>query len=132
MVSRARALDDRAPSADLWPAIAAMVGPDGGAVVPIRSARRFSFSVPQLAAAAVLLVAGSGGAAWLLRVPPRAVVATAPAQPRQATGSPAATLTGWTRPELTAAAVATTRPWPICSRCFGKAVVASTAKPPFA
>src|SRR5213076_1196548 len=64
VVARAQALDDRAPTADLWPAIARHVG-----VVSLdarRARRRLSFTVPQLAAAAVALALLSGGSAWLL------------------------------------------------------------------
>ena len=91
VVDRARALDDRPPTEDLWPAIAARIGlesrggtypaPDRwstagerapgdaenahGKVRPLP--RRFSFSLPQLAAAAVMLMMISGGAVELLR-----------------------------------------------------------------
>ena len=64
VVARAQALDDRSPTADLWPAIARHVG-----VVSLdarRARRRLSFTVPQLAAAAVALALLSGGSAWLL------------------------------------------------------------------
>jgi anti-sigma factor RsiW len=59
VVSRAQGLDPRPPRADLWPAVAARIE---------RTAqpRRFSFTLPQLAAAAVLLVAVSGGVVWQL------------------------------------------------------------------
>jgi tetratricopeptide (TPR) repeat protein len=64
VVARAQGLDDRPPTADLWPAIARHVG-----VVSLdarRARRRLSFTVPQLAAAAVALALLSGGSAWLL------------------------------------------------------------------
>ena len=64
VVARARSLDDQPPAADLWPAIARHVG-----VVSLdarRARRRLSFTVPQLAAAAVALALLSGGSAWLL------------------------------------------------------------------
>jgi hypothetical protein len=65
VVARARALDDRAPAADLWPRIAARIGA-GGAVLPFaRRARRVSFTVPQLAAAGIALVALSFAGGWL-------------------------------------------------------------------
>lgn len=75
VVERARTLPERGPAVDLWPGIAAGIGGRRGASVqPIRRrpARRFAFTMPQLAAAAVLLMALSGGTAWLLR--PAAVV----------------------------------------------------------
>jgi len=55
------------PERDLWQGIAARIGAQP-AVIPIRrSPRRFSFSAPQLAAAAVVLMALSGGAVYLLQ-----------------------------------------------------------------
>jgi hypothetical protein len=70
IVARASGLEDQAPDHDLWPGIAARIGaasPTAG-VVPLggRSRRRWSFSLPQLAAASIALMAVSGGAAWLL------------------------------------------------------------------
>jgi anti-sigma-K factor RskA len=59
------ALVDREPARDLWPAINARIG-GGARVLPLR--RRWTFTLPQLAAAAVLLlVVGAGGAAVALR-----------------------------------------------------------------
>lgn len=68
VVARARALDDRAPAADLWPGIAARIGARG-AVLPFapRAGRRISFTVPQLAAAGIAIVALSLGAGLLAR-----------------------------------------------------------------
>src|SRR6266498_5594336 len=77
VVARAQGLDDRPPTADLWPAIAEQIGV--ARLAGRRARRRFSFTVPQLAAASVALALCSGGVAWLLvrsRVPPP--VATAP------------------------------------------------------
>jgi len=69
VVARAQALDDRPPAADLWPAIAEHIG-----VVSLasrRARRRLSFTVPQLAAAAVVLTFLSAGSVWLaLRIRP--------------------------------------------------------------
>ena len=80
VVARARALDDRPPATDLWPEIARHVG-----VVSLdarRARRRVSFSVPQLAAAAVALALLSGGSAWLLgRRPTVTQVAQSPTTP---------------------------------------------------
>lgn len=77
VLSRARALDDRPPRHDLWPAIAAMVGPDSSVVTPSGARRkRFSFSVPQLAAAAIVLMAISGAVTWTLRGPATPVIAS--------------------------------------------------------
>ncbi len=64
VVVRAQGLDDRPPAADLWPEVAARIGLSSGARRAV--SRRFSFTVPQLAAAAITLALCSGGAAWLL------------------------------------------------------------------
>jgi anti-sigma factor RsiW len=68
LVRRAHALDDRPPERDLWARIAERIGEPGAAdVVPLEPRRRrFIFSVPQLAAAAVALMAVSGGTGVLL------------------------------------------------------------------
>src|SRR5919197_4701397 len=58
VVERARSLDRRPPRTDLWPAVAARI--DARATVP----RRVSFTLPQLAAAAALLIAVSAGIVW--------------------------------------------------------------------
>jgi hypothetical protein len=79
--ARAQALEDRPPEADLWTGIAARIGagrPDErSAADAARSPRRYSFSLAQIAAAAALLVAVSGGAAWMLRGRTAAPVETA-------------------------------------------------------
>jgi anti-sigma factor RsiW len=62
---QAAVLPDREPEADLWPAVRAAIAE--GRVVPIqatRPARRFSFSLFQLTAAAAALVLVSAGAVW--------------------------------------------------------------------
>jgi anti-sigma factor RsiW len=70
LVARAHAAAERPIPADLWPGIAALIG-SGGSTSPVidlgpeRVRRRWSFTLPQLAAAAVLLVALSAGGAWL-------------------------------------------------------------------
>ena len=61
IVARAQSLEDREPAHDLWPDIAARIG-----ATAARQPRRWSFSLPQLAAAGIALAAVSGGAAWLL------------------------------------------------------------------
>jgi anti-sigma factor RsiW len=68
VAARARALDDRPPAADLWPAIAARIGAsrsDRPAVLAFVR-RRLTFTVPQLAAAAVALMAVSVAAGMTL------------------------------------------------------------------
>ena len=65
LVRRERALDDRPPGRDLWPGIEARIASASTAdVVPLESRRRrISFSVPQLAAAALALMTLSSGIA---------------------------------------------------------------------
>jgi len=67
VLAQAKSLEDREPAKDLWAGIRAGMTPVRGAgrqaVRP--SARRFSFSVPQLLAASIALVLLSGGGAWL-------------------------------------------------------------------
>jgi anti-sigma factor RsiW len=68
VVARARALTDRPPAVDLWPAIAQRLGTGGESVTDLtqrRARRRIAFSVPQLAAAGVALMLLSAGAVWL-------------------------------------------------------------------
>jgi anti-sigma factor RsiW len=74
-------LPERQPDRDLWPGIAARIGAPSAGVLPLR--RRWSFSLPQLAAAALLLVAaGATGTVMLTRheasEPTRATVAAQP------------------------------------------------------
>jgi anti-sigma factor RsiW len=68
VVARAGSLDARPPQADLWTGIAARIEAGAAAprVVPFaaRESRRFAFTLPQLAAAAALLIALSAGVAW--------------------------------------------------------------------
>jgi negative regulator of sigma E activity len=62
----ARALEDRPPARDLWGGIAARIS-GATAVVPLAGRRRrFTFTLPQLAAAALVLVTVSAGGAVLL------------------------------------------------------------------
>jgi anti-sigma factor RsiW len=72
VVARAQALDDRPPAADLWPGIAEHIGVvslaarrEGGARGARGARRRLSFTMPQLAAAAVVLALFSAGSVWL-------------------------------------------------------------------
>jgi anti-sigma factor RsiW len=71
-------LDDRPPQRDLWPGIAGRLA-EGTAVLPLAPRRRrLAFSIPQLAAAAVVLMAVSAGAALLAtHAGPRTVFAVA-------------------------------------------------------
>jgi anti-sigma factor RsiW len=63
VIARATALPPRVPARDLWPDIERRVR----AVRPAR--RTFTFSLSQLAAAAIVLVALSGGLVWIVRAP---------------------------------------------------------------
>jgi hypothetical protein len=105
VVARAAAVAARPPDADLWAGIAARIEADGasahGRVMPFgrREARRFTFTLPQLAAAAAVLMAVSGGLAWnaaerigaadssLSVAPPAQTADVEPASPATATGA---------------------------------------------
>ena len=69
VIARAAALTPRPPQAELWPAIE----PRLDRVTPVvkgpgtRVERRFSFTLPQLAAAGLALIVMSGGAVWVLQ-----------------------------------------------------------------
>ena len=67
VVARARGLEDTPPAADLWRGIAQRIGVTAGGVTPIASRwqRRFTFSMPQLAAASIALAVVSGGGVFL-------------------------------------------------------------------
>ncbi len=74
VVARARGLEDRPPLNDLWSGIAGRIAGKRvpAAVVDLGTARRrrIAFSVPQLLAAGIALMAVSGGAVWLaIRAP---------------------------------------------------------------
>lgn len=80
VVSRARGLEEVRPERDLWPGIAAAIGSPvraerdaGAAVIALPTGRtrtaepaadRFAFTAPQLAAAAIVLVAASVLTTW--------------------------------------------------------------------
>jgi anti-sigma factor RsiW len=71
VAARAASLPDARPRTDLWPGIAARVAvtPQHGAAMRLFrhfvSTRRFSFTVPQLAAASLAIMLLSGGVAWM-------------------------------------------------------------------
>lgn len=86
IVTRASGLEDRLPDHDLWPGIAARIGASSGEVRAIdlgaeRARRRWSFSLPQLVAAGLALMALSGGTVWLLHPAPGLTVAERPTPP---------------------------------------------------
>jgi anti-sigma factor RsiW len=98
VVRRARTLKDRAPANDLWPGIARRIGASSAGSPKVvdfashpRVARRWAFSLPQLAAAGIALMAISGGSVWLLRESAEPV-ALAPATTPSAGTSPAVTV----------------------------------------
>jgi hypothetical protein len=78
VVARARAIVPRPPQADLWAGIAERIDAAGRSsahpvegtnltMLPRRKPRRVAFTLPQLAAAALVVAAVSGGLAWELR-----------------------------------------------------------------
>ncbi len=87
VVARAGALPDSPPSADLWPGIATRLTPARGITPWWRriSEARLSFTVPQAAAAGLVLVLVSAALSWLARTP---------ARPIQTSAGPASTVTG--------------------------------------
>ncbi|MGZ8397940.1 MAG: FIVAR domain-containing protein, partial [Gemmatimonadales bacterium] len=80
VVDRARGVAEYIPKCDLWPGIASRIG--ATPVAAPRVGRRWSFSMPHLAAAAIFLMTLSGGTVWLIgssALPPTAgSIATAP------------------------------------------------------
>jgi len=80
VVDRARGVKEYLPKRDLWPGIASRIGATPAASP--RIGRRWSFSMPQLAAAAIFLMTLSGGTVWLLQsgafTPATGPIATAP------------------------------------------------------
>jgi Putative zinc-finger len=69
VVARAQALDDRPPTRDLWPGVAERIGVSTDDLAQRRARRRISFTLPQLIAASVTLVALSAGVARLVLQP---------------------------------------------------------------
>lgn len=65
LTAHAQHLPDRGPDVDLWPAVLARLAPVAPAVTPA-AARRWSFSLGELALAATLLMAVSAGLGWLV------------------------------------------------------------------
>jgi len=70
VAKRAASLDDRPPEHDLWAGIQSRIAtPSTSDVVPIGSRRRVAFTMPQLVAAAIVLMAISVFAGILLQRP---------------------------------------------------------------
>ena len=100
---------DRPPENDLWQGIATRIAQpvSGVAVVVPRTRRTFAFSIPQLAAASIVLMLLSGGSMYLMlqRVPGvqpnRATpLAVAPAQSTPSAATPAVNAPAQTTREL--------------------------------
>jgi anti-sigma factor RsiW len=89
VVRRARILREQLPSRDLWPGIASRIGATVSEPVELefrrRQGKRWSFSLPQLAAAGIALMALSGGAVWLIRTPGPGVAPPVAAAPDAST-----------------------------------------------
>ena len=69
VVARAGALENRPPAKDLWSGVARRIGLSvSPTIVGLTEwrRRRWAFTMPQLAAAAVILIAASGAAVWAL------------------------------------------------------------------
>lgn len=70
VLRRAGSLDDVPPETDLWSGIQSRIGSASTTdVIPLSSRRRVSFTLPQLAAAAIALMALSAGAVRLATAP---------------------------------------------------------------
>jgi hypothetical protein len=83
VVTRAHALVDQPVGRDLWPGIAARIGATAPPVIDLasrRPRRRISLSLPQLAAAAVFLIAATVGGTSLALRPAPAAVSTQPGE----------------------------------------------------
>lgn len=93
VVARAHALVDLPVGADLWGGVAARIGASATPVVDLnawRMRRNVTLSLPQLAAAAVLLLAvGAGATTLAFRAPAAAPSTAATAAPRGARAIPA-------------------------------------------
>jgi anti-sigma factor RsiW len=87
VVMRARTLSGEPPPRDLWSGIAARITARTAAPSPpARLRRTWTFSWPQLAAAAFAIAVGSGGLTWwAARGDPARAGSTAPAQPAPTT-----------------------------------------------
>jgi anti-sigma factor RsiW len=68
VTARAASLAQRPPQTDLWAGIGAQIEHDRArsnvSPFPVRSGRRIAFTMPQLAAASLLIAAVSGGLVW--------------------------------------------------------------------
>lgn len=85
VVARAGQVIDRPPENDLWPGVASRIAetPDTVDTVTPHTRRRFSFSMPQLAAASVVLVLLSSGTVFMMMQRNAQPIAQAPATTQQ-------------------------------------------------
>src|SRR5512144_425548 len=90
VVDRARTMDERPPARDLWPGIAGRIGLSTDDLAVRRARRRISFTVPQLIAAGVALIAVSVGTARLVSNKTSTPTTTAAAASSQLTAVQAA------------------------------------------
>src|SRR5574341_717577 len=85
VVARAASLEDGAPGRDLWPGVAERIGAAQLEVKQVVGGQwrrlRLTLTVPQLAAAALALMAVSAGSVWLAKPRPPVM--------QEAAGSPA-------------------------------------------
>ncbi len=65
IVSRAGALPERTPEADLWPGIERRIAAERVVPLPVRPRRVWELSLAQMAAAGILVALLSGGGMWL-------------------------------------------------------------------
>jgi hypothetical protein len=128
VIARAAVADARPPQADLWAGIAARIdaGAPAGRVTPFvrRESKRVTFTLPQLAAAAAVLIAVSGGIAW--QAAERLGAAKAPAEVAQA-GSPNAGLPRRSSPENVASEGGTAPARPTGAADFARVETVSMA-----
>jgi predicted anti-sigma-YlaC factor YlaD len=69
VIARAGVVQDSGPARDLWPGVLARIGISSARVSVVRRilTSRLSFTVPQLAAAALALMVLSGGLVWMAK-----------------------------------------------------------------
>jgi anti-sigma factor RsiW len=76
IVEAAQGLPGMPPDQELWDGVSNRIGGARVARFAARAKRRFSFTLPQVAAASIALMLTSGGLVYLLRPEPPAVTAT--------------------------------------------------------
>lgn len=98
VIARAQGIEARPPQGDLWRGIAERIDVAPVQATPFRAparARRFAFTMPQLAAASLTIAAMSGGLAWFVAqraASPAQATQTARAAGEVRTGAPVASL----------------------------------------